>query len=533
MPSTEQLIKNSLDTLPIHIAILDDDGTILQTNQPWQEYGSQNNIQSDTVGANYLEICSQSSTNTGEQTGRGLSELLDGTREMFTLEYPCHSPVQQQWFLLIAVSFTVDNGRYAVVGHFDITEYKRKQHRLEQQHDQLEALNQLNTAIRTLTHDVIEQSTRAGIEQAACRALVDTDVFVCAWLGRVDPRDESVEITTKAGAYEEIIADSPLIESDAVVDTQIVKEAIRTGEIQTADNKQEHRSFGQQYGSQPTESYRSVAAVPITHEETVYSVVCLYTNRPNAFGTDEQAISTQLGAIVGHAIVATERKQALISDELIEVELQIPNFITEPGGRSADWTVTVTQTVSGSDDDCMMYGTVSEDDLEAVETAVDKRDDIRLTVVGKEQDTVRIELHLRRPSLVSQLAAHGWSTTDIVLTNGGCYLTVHLPPGDDVHRMMDVIRDRFPNVELLARRQISSPQPVDSKLQTVIESLTDRQLTVLRTAQAAGYFEWPRQTSGKEIAETLDIAPPTFHQHLRLGERKIMAAVFDEAPIAI
>jgi predicted DNA binding protein len=533
VPSTEQLIRNSLNTLPIHIAILDGDGTILQTNKPWQEYGAQNNIQSDTVGANYLDICRQSSTDTAEQTVRGLSELLDGTREMFTLEYPCHSPVQQEWYLLIAVSFMVENKRYAVVGHFDITEYKVRERRLKQQYEQLKTVDHLNTVIRNLTHDVIEQSTRAGIERAACRSLVDTDAFVCAWLGRVDPRDESVEITAKAGAAADIIGDSPLIESDAAVNKQIVREAIRTGEIQTADSKQEHRRFGQQYGSQQTETYRSVAAVPITHEGTVYSVLCLYTERPNAFGTDERAISTQLGAIVGHAIAASERKQALISDELIEVELQIPNFVTETGAESTDWTVTVTQTVSDSGDDCVMYGTVSEDEIDAFGAAVDQRDDLRLTVIGIEQETVRIKLHLEGPPLVSLLAAHGWSTADVVLANGGCYLTVHLPPGDDVRRMLDVIRDRAPNVELLARRQIPSPPPVDSELQTVVESLTDRQRTVLRTAQAAGYFEWPRQTSGEEIAETLDIAPPTFHQHLRLGERKIMAAICDGAPIAI
>jgi predicted DNA binding protein len=514
-------------------AVLDSDGTIIHTNETWQTFGEQNGIQSDTVGSNYLDVCAQSSTATAEQAVRGLSDVLDGSQDMFTLEHPCHSPIEQRWFLLIAVPYVTDTHRYAIVAHYEITEYKQKERHREQQYDQLNTLNQLNTAIRNLTHLVIEQSTRAGIEQAACRALVDTEAFVCAWLGRVDPRDESVEITANAGAYEDVIADSPLIESDAVVDTQIVKEAIRTGEIRTADSKQENRRFGQQYGSQPTDSYRSVAAVPITHEETVYGVLCLYTNRPNAFGTDERAISTQLGAIVGHAIAASERKQALISDELIEVELQIPNFITEPGDRSTDWTVTVTQTVSDSDDDCVMYGTVSEDDLDAFEAAVDQRDDIQLTVIGVEQETVRLKLHLEGPPLVSLLAAHGWSTADVVLANGGCYLTVHLSPGDDVRRMMDVIRDRVPNVELLARRQIPSPQPVDSELQTVVESLTDRQLTVLRTAQAAGYFEWPRQTSGEEIAETLDIAPPTFHQHLRLGERKIMAAIFDEASIAI
>jgi len=60
-----------------------------------------------------------------------------------------------------------------------------------------------------------------------------------------------------------------------------------------------------------------------------------------------------------------------------------------------------------------------------------------------------------------------------------------------------------------------------------VDTLTDRQQSVLETAYAAGYFEWPRDSSGEEVAETLGISPPTFHQHLRVGQQKLMDALFD------
>jgi predicted DNA binding protein len=52
---------------------------------------------------------------------------------------------------------------------------------------------------------------------------------------------------------------------------------------------------------------------------------------------------------------------------------------------------------------------------------------------------------------------------------------------------------------------------------------------------SAGLFEWPRQSTGQELAERLGISPPTFNQHLRAAERLVFEEVFtddsDESPV--
>jgi predicted DNA binding protein len=48
----------------------------------------------------------------------------------------------------------------------------------------------------------------------------------------------------------------------------------------------------------------------------------------------------------------------------------------------------------------------------------------------------------------------------------------------------------------------------------------------LEAAYHAGFFKWPRETNGEQIAESLGIAPPTFHQHLRKGQRKVFETLF-------
>jgi predicted DNA binding protein len=61
------------------------------------------------------------------------------------------------------------------------------------------------------------------------------------------------------------------------------------------------------------------------------------------------------------------------------------------------------------------------------------------------------------------------------------------------------------------------------------DKLTDRQRDVMETALASGYFEWPRGSTAEEVATSLGIAAPTFHEHLRSGERKLIEAFFSES----
>ncbi|WP_263654209.1 helix-turn-helix domain-containing protein [Halomicrobium urmianum] len=38
-------------------------------------------------------------------------------------------------------------------------------------------------------------------------------------------------------------------------------------------------------------------------------------------------------------------------------------------------------------------------------------------------------------------------------------------------------------------------------------------------------MEWPREASGEEVAESLDVSSPTFNQHLRNAQQKRLDVV--------
>ncbi|WP_187432972.1 helix-turn-helix domain-containing protein [Natronococcus pandeyae] len=55
-----------------------------------------------------------------------------------------------------------------------------------------------------------------------------------------------------------------------------------------------------------------------------------------------------------------------------------------------------------------------------------------------------------------------------------------------------------------------------------ITSLSARQREVFELARARGYYEWPKQISGTELADELDIATATLHEHLHKAEAKLL-----------
>ncbi|WP_231754538.1 helix-turn-helix domain-containing protein [Halapricum sp. CBA1109] len=60
-----------------------------------------------------------------------------------------------------------------------------------------------------------------------------------------------------------------------------------------------------------------------------------------------------------------------------------------------------------------------------------------------------------------------------------------------------------------------------------MNELTDRQRTAVQKAFVGGFFEWPRGTSGEDLAASMDISPSTYHQHLRAAQRKVFTEIFD------
>lgn len=108
-------------------------------------------------------------------------------------------------------------------------------------------------------------------------------------------------------------------------------------------------------------------------------------------------------------------------------------------------------------------------------------------------------------------------------------LSVEVPPHIDVSNVIERFLLEYPDAELLARRKTNRRVPLVSEFQFetgILSELTEKQRRALRVAHANGYFEFPRRHNADEIAGRLGVSTPTFSQHLRVAERKVLDTLF-------
>lgn len=123
-------LQTIMDALPEHIAVVDPTGIIVMINAAWRRFARANGdveLTHSGIGTNYLDVCQASNSDDGEvatRAVRGLRSVLEGSVPSFTLEYPCHSPTEERWFVMNVAPILGDE-LGAVVSHVNITPWHR------------------------------------------------------------------------------------------------------------------------------------------------------------------------------------------------------------------------------------------------------------------------------------------------------------------------------------------------------------------------------------------------------------------------
>jgi two-component system CheB/CheR fusion protein len=121
-------LQSILDALPEHIAVVDPAGMIVMVNAAWRNFARANgdlDLQYSGPGINYLDVChtgNHPDAAVASEAAKGLRAVLDGSIPLFSLEYPCHSPTEQRWFVM-SVAPVTDSDFGAVISHINISSW--------------------------------------------------------------------------------------------------------------------------------------------------------------------------------------------------------------------------------------------------------------------------------------------------------------------------------------------------------------------------------------------------------------------------
>ncbi|WDT69760.1 MAG: PAS domain S-box protein [Candidatus Manganitrophus sp.] len=129
---SQRLFQSAFDALSAHIAILDEQGGMIAVNAPWRRFATANYLMmaAEGVGWNYLRLC-ETAVGEGAEAAHalaaGIKQVISKEQDEFTLEYPCHSPTAQRWFIVRVTRFEgeEEGSVRVVVAHEDMTDQKR------------------------------------------------------------------------------------------------------------------------------------------------------------------------------------------------------------------------------------------------------------------------------------------------------------------------------------------------------------------------------------------------------------------------
>jgi PAS domain S-box-containing protein len=136
LQASDVFTRAVLNSLFAHVCVLDKEGVIVTTNDPWKEFVKRHVDRAFIFGEvsdNYLDCCRHATAGSlleGQAILKGVEDVLMGSERSFIYEYACHVPEEECWFLMRVTPLKDAKG--VVISHTDISRRVRTGLALEQ-----------------------------------------------------------------------------------------------------------------------------------------------------------------------------------------------------------------------------------------------------------------------------------------------------------------------------------------------------------------------------------------------------------------
>lgn len=175
------------------------------------------------------------------------------------------------------------------------------------------------------------------------------------------------------------------------------------------------------------------------------------------------------------------------------------------------------------------FYSVSGTELERIEAIADNHPTATPSIISRYEDGGLMEFLVSGDCPAVGLAELGALPRSVVGDDGEGQIVAELPAEYDPGEVVAAFQEEYGG-DLVAKREHAEFTPLFSQREfdrAVERRFTDRQREVLETAFEAGYYDWPRETSGEELADQLGISQPTLSEHLTTAERKLLSLLFE------
>lgn len=409
----------------------------------------------------------------------------------------------------------------------DVTDRYREKRRTEHLRDDLDRLTVLNELISEILADLVDAASREEIAETICRRLGETDIYEFAWVGERELGGDDLVVRAAAGR-----TGRTLDEIEACLDESTIPEerAIASGESVVVQPIGDDQDIAEPIRRAAfADGLQSLLAIPLVYGSSVYGVVGVYTAEQDAFSERERSSFETVGEMAGFAVNATRHRNLLLSDTVVELELQVADPTAPLVAAAAETDVPLSlDGLVPKGEELLCYLVAEDSPIAAVEESLQAHDGVwDVRVIGEYEDGGVLEVRLGPRTPLGLLAASGVTVRSAAFADSEGTVTIECSPEEDVRRIVDALSREY-EADVLAKRErerdVTTAREFRDELR---DKLTDRQENALRTAFFAEYFQSPRGSNAQEVAEALDITGPTLLHHLRAGQRKLLEEFFE------
>lgn len=409
-------------------------------------------------------------------------------------------------------------------------ELRANEQALRQQHDQLDTLHRITRLVQEIGDNLLETTSREDIEETICKRVAASELFQSAWIAAVRPTADRVDIRTGVGVdedYLEALNELPL----DMLGHGTVTQAIETGELQVVRQYQADDSDRDPDADDSEQRVEVTAAVPLAYGDRVHGVLVVNGWREDVFSENALAGFESLGRLAGFAITALKTREILLSDSVVELELTVTDqdvFYLRVS-QELECRLQFDRSVPLEEGKTMNYHLVEGAEPARVLDVAEETDHIEDAQVVSEREKGFVLQTVTGLSLSQRALQTGASVQSAVAEDGQAQVTLEAPQSTDIREVIEVLEKTFSDVDLVAKRERERTKQTATEFREhVDEQLTEKQRATFEAAYAGGYFEWPREVTAEELAESMGVSSSTLHQHLRNAIRSLATAFFEK-----
>ena len=420
-----------------------------------------------------------------------------------------------------------DEIAYYVGFQQDVTRRKRAEEAAAERAERVERertgqsrlLERLDGVVADVTEAVALASSRDELRRDVVRSIANT--YTGAWIGTYDPATETVEPKATAGEVGPDIGSVSMdsTEGSARSASPVVAAAVEDRCVQLEPIE----------STEPAEA-AAVAGVPLYFGEATYGAIAVYA-QTEEFQRHERDVLTALGRTVAIGINALESQRTLRGDNVVEFELALGDHPLGAFAEALSCSLRHTGTVGDRGEQSLLFeldGATGVDD-ERVHAAAEAAGVTVHAILAAETAATLVELSVDETPLEGLLREYSGELCRWSVEDGVAVATIEVGREALARSLAADAMEDLPNADLRSYRRREHTHRTHRGFVGEIESqLTERQRAALVRAHTSGYFAWPHETSGDEIAESMGVTRSTFHQHLRAAQRKIVAAIVDQ-----